>query len=57
MTNRPREIEEVTIETISCIGGQDPSSDDGHPKVWLRIPLDTGLINCPYCEKTFKLKK
>ena len=57
MTNIPPEIEEVTAETISCAGSQDSESDDGHPRVWLRIPLDSGLINCPYCEKTFKLKK
>ena len=56
MRNIPREIEEVPTDKIACMGSLE-SNTEGHPKVWLRIPLDTGIINCPYCEKTFKLKK
>jgi uncharacterized Zn-finger protein len=25
----------------------------GHPRVWLSIPLDTGWVDCGYCDKRF----
>ena len=52
MKNLPREIQEVTSDKVACVGSQD-SKSEGHPKVWLRISPETGLVICPYCEKTF----
>ena len=46
-------FEEVESEKISCSG--NIALGDGHPLVWLKIPEETGQINCPYCEKRFKL--
>jgi len=44
-------IEKVKIKTISCQGSDD--KNDGHPKIWLKIPSNKDSINCPYCEKIF----
>ena len=32
---------------IACDGGEGTL---GHPLVWLQIPLDTGWVECPYCD-------
>ena len=56
MTREPQEVEEVTSLKVSCKGSSKDISE-GHPKVWLKISLDVGTITCPYCEKTFVLKK
>ncbi len=56
MTKIPPEIQEVTSEKVACLGSLE-SHSEGHPKVWLKIPRETGTVNCPYCEKTFKLIK
>lgn len=46
------EVEIVHIRHVSCDGG----SDGGHPKVYLEIGM-TDEVECPYCGKTFILKK
>ena len=53
MANYEKAFEEVESEKICCSG--NIALGDGHPLVWLRIPEETGQINCPYCEKKFKL--
>tara|TARA_Y100000991_G_C21755404_1_gene256476 strand:+ start:233 stop:415 length:183 start_codon:yes stop_codon:yes gene_type:complete len=53
MTDNKTTYEEVETEKICCSG--NISLGDGHPQVWLRIPLEIGQINCPYCEKIFIL--
>ena len=44
------ETEEVTKSSIPCDGGGE------HPRVWLQIPADEGIVECPYCDKKFVLK-
>jgi uncharacterized Zn-finger protein len=56
MTITPQEIEEVTSQRVACNGGLETRSE-GHPKVWLKLSIDTGAVTCPYCEKSFVLKK
>ena len=56
MTREPQEVEEVTSLKVSCKGSSKDISE-GHPKVWLKISLNVGVVTCPYCEKTFVLKK
>lgn len=56
MTSVSQEIEEVTSLKVACKGDLEKSSE-GHPKVWLRIPLETGNVVCPYCDKNFIFKK
>ena len=33
---------------IACDGGEGAL---GHPRVWLQIPQDLGMVECPYCDK------
>ena len=35
---------------VACDGG-GPAS--GHPRVWLKIPVDTGFVECGYCDRRF----
>ena len=55
MVAQTKEIEEVTSSKVSCQGSTINISE-GHPKIWLQISLEEGVINCPYCEKIFVLK-
>jgi len=42
----------VQSRRFSCDGGEGAL---GHPRVWLTIPLDTGWIDCPYCDARYTL--
>lgn len=44
------ETEIVSAMRVCCDGGEGAL---GHPRVWLSLPLDTGLVECPYCDKRF----
>ena len=44
------ETEVVSKMRISCDGGGGAL---GHPRVWLTINRDTGMVECPYCDKKF----
>ena len=55
MTNQAQDTEEVTSRTVACKGGSNNISE-GHPKVWLKIPVRKDYIACPYCDKTFILR-
>lgn len=35
---------------ISCDGGEGAL---GHPRVWLSIPRDAGVVECRYCDCRF----
>lgn len=48
MTSDAPEIEIVDSYRIACDGGEGAL---GHPRVWLQIPQDTGIVECPYCDK------
>jgi len=41
------ETKTVPERRIACDGGDGGL---GHPRVWLQIPLDTGWVECPYCD-------
>lgn len=53
MTLTP-EIQTVTNWTVACAGGEGA---DGHPRVWLVIPKDTGEVVCGYCGKHFVIDR
>lgn len=40
----------VATYRVCCDGGEGAL---GHPRVWLSIPLDTGWVDCGYCDKRF----
>ena len=44
------ETEIVSAMRVCCDGGEGAL---GHPRVWLSIPQDTGVVECPYCDKRF----
>jgi uncharacterized Zn-finger protein len=44
------ETEIVSAMRVCCDGGEGAL---GHPRVWLSIPHDTGVVECPYCDKRF----
>jgi uncharacterized Zn-finger protein len=54
MTHAPDapEVIEVETEVVACDGG----GALGHPRVWLNL-ADAGVIDCPYCDRRFVLKK
>lgn len=53
MTTDAPETEIVDKSRIACDGGDGPL---GHPRVWLQIPVETGFVECPYCDKKFILR-
>jgi uncharacterized Zn-finger protein len=44
------EIEIVTTTRVSCDGGDGAL---GHPRVWLSVSHETGMVECGYCDKRF----
>jgi uncharacterized Zn-finger protein len=48
----PPEIVETDSRVVACDGGDGAL---GHPRVFLNIGAE-GFIDCPYCDKRFKLK-
>ena len=44
------ETEVVTEWRVCCDGG---GAAAGHPRVWLQIPVETGFVECGYCDKRF----
>lgn len=49
------EKENVTFVNSNYVTCEGEGSSVGHPKIYLDIKQDQ--ISCPYCSKTFKLKK
>lgn len=41
------ETKTVSQRRIACDGGEGSL---GHPRVWLQIPVETGFVECPYCD-------
>jgi uncharacterized Zn-finger protein len=52
--NRTPETETVTSWKVACDGG---AGADGHPRVWLVIPEDSGEVTCGYCGKRFVIDR
>ena len=46
------EIEKTQSNSVLCMGKEAPYD---HPKVYLEINPNVGQIECPYCNKVFKL--
>ena len=44
------ETEIVSNMRVCCDGGEGAL---GHPRVWLSLSHDTGMVECPYCDKRF----
>ena len=50
MSLPPPETQIVTEWRVSCDGGAAPL---GHPRVWLSLAQDTGVVDCGYCDKRY----
>ena len=48
------ETQTVTSWKVACDGGEGAL---GHPRVWLMIPLETGWIDCGYCDKRYVIDR
>ncbi len=49
-----KKFEEISVShlEVACDGG---GGSLGHPKVYLKIDMETGNITCPYCSRTYIL--
>ncbi len=47
MVTQAPETRIVDTYRISCDGGEGAL---GHPRVWLQIPPQVGVVECPYCD-------
>jgi len=50
MTTEAPETKIVDSYRIACDGGEGAL---GHPRVWLHIPYETGVVECPYCDTKY----
>ena len=50
MTTQAPETKIVDKYRIACDGGEGAL---GHPRVWLQIPLETGFVECGYCDAKY----
>jgi uncharacterized Zn-finger protein len=46
----PPETQIVDQWRVACDGGEGAL---GHPRVWLSLPHETGMVECGYCDKRF----
>ncbi len=44
------ETEVINVWKIACDGGEGAL---GHPRVWLAVPHDSGVVECGYCDKKY----
>ena len=54
MTLKAPETQTVTSWKVACDGGVGGL---GHPRVWLSIPHDMGVVECGYCDKRFVIDR
>ncbi|MFO0390010.1 MAG: zinc-finger domain-containing protein [Alphaproteobacteria bacterium] len=51
---KPFELIESTSLEVACDGGGGAL---GHPRVYLHIDAESGEVVCPYCSRTYVLRK
>ena len=50
MVTQAPETRIVDSYRVACDGGEGAL---GHPRVWLSVSHETGIVECPYCDKRF----
>lgn len=50
MSNPVPETKIVSAYRVACDGGEGAF---GHPRVWLQIAVETGWVECPYCDARY----
>lgn len=53
MYPKPPETVVTDKKRVACDGGEGAL---GHPRVWLQIPVETGFVECPYCDRKYVLE-
>ena len=48
----PPEVILTDSARVKCDGATDIRGGAalGHPRVWLSVPHETGVVECPYCD-------
>jgi len=49
-TYQEPEIIHVSGDKVACDGGGGPI---GHPRVYLPLYADKGVVECPYCDRRY----
>lgn len=52
----PPETFKVTSPQVACDGSGAVSVELGHPRVFLRIDPQVGMVECGYCDRRFVLE-
>ncbi len=52
----PPEIFKVSTLQVACDGSGAVSAELGHPRVFLRIDPQVGMVECGYCDRRFVLE-
>jgi uncharacterized Zn-finger protein len=52
----PPETLKVSTLQVACDGSGDIAPALGHPRVFLRIDPEVGLVECGYCDRRFVLE-
>ncbi len=52
----PPEVFKVRTVQVACDGSGAVSAELGHPRVFLRIDPQAGMVECGYCDRRFILE-
>ncbi len=52
----PPEVFKVSTAQVACDGSGAVSAELGHPRVFLRIDPQVGMVECGYCDRRFILE-
>jgi uncharacterized Zn-finger protein len=52
----PPETFRIKTLQVACDGSGDVSAELGHPRVFLRIDPQVGMVECGYCDRRFILE-
>ncbi len=50
------EVFKVSTVQVACDGSGAVSAELGHPRVFLRIDPQSGMVECGYCDRRFILE-
>ena len=53
MVDKESDVVVVNTSKVMCDGGGGAL---GHPRVWYRIPVESGSVDCGYCDRIFVLE-